>query len=422
MKKFFFTILALVLLGSSVGFSQWTYNGAFPDTNYKGGTHGIAVSPDGNVWTSSYYSTDWVVSTGDTLKAAPIIVFKADGTLVDTIYTVTQADGVDSLTGSCRGLSSGPDGNIYYVQSGPSKVIKINYQTMAGMGSHLCSETGSSPTKAAIAGDGTVFIGPVVGGGTSAIAMYDQDLNYIGNAVDGPPAISRTMEVSADGNTIYWTPFTALQMYIYQRADEFSAYELVDSALAGMSIETATWQPKTNYLWVSNDARGAAYTELTWYAYDPATKTLVDSLHLDNPIPGSSADVYPRGTAFSPDGKIAYVGLFGAAYNRIYKFTSSATDVEQEGTGIVKDYSLSQNYPNPFNPTTQISYNVAKAGFVTLKVYDLLGREVATLVNGEKANGNYHVNFDATNLASGTYIYQLQVNGVMMSKKMILMK
>ena len=126
-------------------------------------------------------------------------------------------DLVDTLKGSNRGLSADKDGNILYSQSGPSKIIKINYQTMEGMASHLATETGSSPTKAAAADDGTIFVGPVVGNGaaTAFIVKYDTDLNFVENAVDGPPAIARTMEVSADGNTIYWTVFTGLREFTF---------------------------------------------------------------------------------------------------------------------------------------------------------------------------------------------------------------
>ncbi len=83
---------------------------------------------------------------------------------------------------------------------------------------------------------------------------------------------------------------------------------------------------------------------------------------------------------------------------------------------------LSPNYPNPFNPTTAFNYQMPQAGFVSLKVYDVLGREVATLVNEEKSAGRYTVNFEAPDLASGIYIYQLRVNDYESSKKMLLLK
>ena len=97
-------------------------------------------------------------------------------------------------------------------------------------------------------------------------------------------------------------------------------------------------------------------------------------------------------------------------------------------TGIKNDeinrqsYKLYQNYPNPFNPTTKISYQIPKRGFVTLKVYDVLGNEIITLFNEEKPAGNYEFNFDGTQLTSGIYFYQLVAKNFLETKKMILLK
>ena len=92
------------------------------------------------------------------------------------------------------------------------------------------------------------------------------------------------------------------------------------------------------------------------------------------------------------------------------------------GDEIPVTYDLSQNFPNPFNPATTIQYQLPKNGFVTLKIYDILGKEVAALVNDQKTQGRYSVNFDASRLASGVYIYQLLVNDYVSSKKMLFLK
>ena len=83
---------------------------------------------------------------------------------------------------------------------------------------------------------------------------------------------------------------------------------------------------------------------------------------------------------------------------------------------------LEQNYPNPFNPTTTIKYQIPELSFVTLKVYDVLGSEVATFVNEERVIGSYEVEFDATSFPSGIYFYQLQVGVYVETKKMVLLK
>ena len=81
-----------------------------------------------------------------------------------------------------------------------------------------------------------------------------------------------------------------------------------------------------------------------------------------------------------------------------------------------------QNYPNPFNPITTIDYSIPKESFVTIKVYDMLGREVATLINEEKNAGEYSVKFNGSILASGVYLYRMKAGNFIQTKKMILMK
>jgi hypothetical protein len=90
--------------------------------------------------------------------------------------------------------------------------------------------------------------------------------------------------------------------------------------------------------------------------------------------------------------------------------------------GIPSEYSLNQNYPNPFNPTTVINYQLPTNGFMSLKVYDVLGKEVATLVNEYKEAGYYEASFDASRLSSGVYFYKLQAGNFVMTKKMLLAK
>ena len=363
MKKFFslFTFMVLVFLGTT--YAQWTYDGPWPDANYKGGTHGIVVDPDGKIWTASYYPSNWITPSGDTLSLRPLYVFNPDRSLLEIIGIVTGAGGADTLargTANCRGIRADQDGNILYVSAGPSKMIKINYQTRERMASVLIPEIGSSPTKPAVSSDGTIYVGPVVPGATTNIAMYDTDLNYIGNAVSGPPSaygIARTMEVSPDGLSIYWTNFTGTQkgIYIFTRPDELSAFAFADSALAGMSIETACWNPATGHLWVSNDSRGTGpYSHLTWYAYDVTSKTIKDGFTLPDPLPGvTDGDKLPRGLAFSPDGMTAYVGLFGTKYDRIYKFTKSAIADTIADVTFQVDMSV-RIATGKFNPATDV--------------------------------------------------------------------
>jgi Secretion system C-terminal sorting domain len=104
------------------------------------------------------------------------------------------------------------------------------------------------------------------------------------------------------------------------------------------------------------------------------------------------------------------------------KWFEVVTDVNENGGTTPKEFSLSQNYPNPFNPATTIKYSIPNSSKVTLKVYDILGKEVASLVNETKNTGNYEVSFDASKFASGMYIYTITAGNFTASKKMMLLK
>jgi subtilisin family serine protease len=101
---------------------------------------------------------------------------------------------------------------------------------------------------------------------------------------------------------------------------------------------------------------------------------------------------------------------------------NAVTDVEQDDEGTPVAYDLLQNYPNPFNPATTLQYHLAAPGQVRLIVYDMLGREVSTLVNEKKGAGAHTVRFDAGRLASGVYFYRLEANGFVQTKKMTLLR
>jgi hypothetical protein len=105
----------------------------------------------------------------------------------------------------------------------------------------------------------------------------------------------------------------------------------------------------------------------------------------------------------------------------IYSY-AKITGINNTNINIPANFKLNQNYPNPFNPTTTINYQIPKNGKVTLKVYDILGRKVITLVNGFKAKGRYSVQFNGSNLASGIYFYKLSSGDFSAVKKLILLK
>ena len=112
------------------------------------------------------------------------------------------------------------------------------------------------------------------------------------------------------------------------------------------------------------------------------------------------------------------------SYGQILKLNRTITDIKNEPKNVISDFSLLQNFPNPFNPSTKIRYSIKNKQFVLIQVYDLLGKEVATLVNEEKAPGNYEINFNANiyNLSSGVYFYRIRAGSFNQVRKMLLIK
>ena len=100
----------------------------------------------------------------------------------------------------------------------------------------------------------------------------------------------------------------------------------------------------------------------------------------------------------------------------------SPTDIEEGENQLPTKFALSQNYPNPFNPSTTIKYSIPKQSNVTLKVFDVLGCEATTLVNEEKLAGNYEIIWNAVNLPSGVYFYQLTAGAFIETKKLVFIK
>src|SRR5690606_10275164 len=129
----------------------------------------------------------------------------------------------------------------------------------------------------------------------------------------------------------------------------------------------------------------------------------------DHPTGLTSYITIPRLVEFYDAGGevgVMYLGFNGGNNNIYYDRLSAVTNIHN-GTVIANTYELKQNYPNPFNPSTKIAFSIPKNGFTSLKIYDMVGREVATLLSKDLQSGNYEVDFNGSKLASGVYFYQL---------------
>jgi hypothetical protein len=116
------------------------------------------------------------------------------------------------------------------------------------------------------------------------------------------------------------------------------------------------------------------------------------------------------------------VGHFGGPNSNWSELIVTSVDEDESDNLTPKGFALSQNYPNPFNPSTTIKYGIKERSFVELKVYDILGREIASLINEEQNAGYHEINFNASKLSSGVYLYQLKAGQFIETKKMLLLK
>ncbi|MBU0456478.1 MAG: T9SS type A sorting domain-containing protein [Gammaproteobacteria bacterium] len=114
--------------------------------------------------------------------------------------------------------------------------------------------------------------------------------------------------------------------------------------------------------------------------------------------------------------------LKGCIIDGIVYGDTTVVSVGNETTNLPTEFSLSQNYPNPFNPSTKIKFTISDVRFTILKVCDVLGNEIATLINEEKPAGSYEIEFSAKGLPSGVYFYQFKAGSFIQTKKMILLK
>jgi hypothetical protein len=487
MKKTVTAVILLSILAAVTAFGQWQGGAIFPKAGLVAGDtihyaiHGLATDPDGKLWVLSYYAypedtilvpnygarigngttiTDSIVSKQVAVRV--IRVYNPNGTQASfsPIKFVTVNGHQDTLGGaslraytnapwlwdpanspnSGRGLRTDQNGNI--IASVFNIMYRLNYKTGAGMAKGLENSAGASTVSVGIDNSGYVY-STKVASGAAPLAIFNPDLTFLQNAVDtlDPNSFCRAVEVSKDGNDIYFPGYTDRAIYRYRSPAGVlgSFYTRIDTMLKGFHTESIAWNTKksgTNaYLWASagsfndmpNDWPGltTTYTPGTWYAIDTAGNgTVKDSLKWTFFIAGD-VNERPRAIAFSKSGDTAWVGVFGLTGHgnpSLRMYTRPLTSISVVGNDVPSGYALQQNYPNPFNPSTEIEFKVAKAGMTTLKVYDIVGRVVSTLVNENMNPGTFKVKLDATNLATGTYLYTFTSGDARITKKMMLLK
>ncbi len=455
MKRLLFLMGTLLVLAPTVS-AQWVFDGSFPsdESTITPHTHALAVDPDAKVWTLSYYpfagdsvevdialknTTGCSTATGN-CRVTAIHVFNADGSPASfsPLNIVTLPGGEqDTLGGEVvhvtpdstrwswkegTGLRAGPDGNVYAAIG--KRIFKFDYETGEVL-AFAAPEILLSATNSGMAVDdsGNIFITGTFPG--DPIAIFNSNLEYVENVVDADGAFNRNLLALPDGNTVFALNYSAGIATVYQRADEFSAWDSTGVAFEGMKVESGTIHPVSGNIWVSAgsplDPPSAPWKQHTWYEF-----TVEDALANAQPTPldsitwNSPGDGRPRAIAFSPDGLTAYVGEFNQASPATQKFVYAGTSVV-EGPSV-EGVTLHQNAPNPFTASTTLRYDLEAPATVRLTVYDAIGRAVATLADGVQGVGTHTATFEGNGLAGGVYTYVLQVDGSALTGRMVLMR
>lgn len=358
-------------------FSGWA---SYP-TGDQAETYALASASNGNV--GLIYVAD------DSLNSRDVYFAESTdgGATYGTPVKLYDWDAAGDSLGGLRGVS------LVYIDNTPHVAFEVGKVTNDG------SYFPNAPSK-------IMYWSPNVNGGVAKVLADTNNVPYNVNAVNTSaaavflPICRPSIGVTTDGRGIFVTFVAASSV---MSSDQISYYDgwLTASVDGGNT-------------WMAPEVITPSSPRRDWRFLNISPK---------NPVDGNTAHlsmvIQSRDTA----GISIQGGPAGGTTEAVYiggEFPHLPSSV---GDGMtVNSFTLDQNYPNPFNPSTSISFTLAERSNVTLKVMDILGREVATLLNGEKEAGKHNITFDASNLSTGMYIYTLQAGSFSVSKKMLLMK
>jgi Secretion system C-terminal sorting domain len=291
-------------------------------------------------------------------------------------------------------------------------------------------------------GDGSVGhpeIYTTTNGGTSWTPVPSSNIPELNNSEGFIPAnswvVDNTIWAPTNGGSLYKSTNRGLTWdatrSVVNNGGSYCAFkDTLNGLLSGSLAQVVKRTTDGGATWDFTETKPQGMSTL-FMSYIPGTDEsyMICATPPHGPLPGSVYTLDNGATWVAVDSvnhqRAAFVspsvGWSWGGPNVIYKWTGIPLPVENTNE-VVQDFHLEQNYPNPFNPSTSIQYRVSSISNVSLKVYDVLGNEVATLVNEEKPAGSYEVKFDAAGLSSGIYFYSLIAGNFAATKKMLLLK
>lgn len=383
--------------------------GIAPDGSILAGTH------RGTIYRSTDNGTTWSLGDGSYFQAGKTFMVHSSG----TIYT---AGGGTVLRSTNNGISwsalpstgsfLGP--NVFAAGAGSGVVINnlgTLFGSVYGLGLYQSTNGGTSWNKVSAVTDPYIH----------SLIMHTNGSIFLGAG-----GVWR----STDGGTT-WSKLTALpNVNTYTIAGRTDGSIFVGTLGSGVFRSTnngESWTAVSNGIPTTgnnivNNISSIAFNSSGIYL---ATQSGVyrstnngDSwTTVNSGLPSSPAELICYSIVSKPSGEL----FVATADGRVYR-TGALTAVAHQETVVPSTFSLSQNYPNPFNPSTTIAFDIPSAGVVSLTVFDLLGRQVTTLVNDHLQPGQYQTTWNATGMPSGVYLYRLQAGGFVQTRKLILQK
>jgi len=416
---------------NSDGEEQWVNRYAYPDILSDEIANAIAIDDSGNVYVTGYIYPSGSWSDYLTIKYNP-----AGDTLWTARYNSPTDAPDEAIAVAVDGL-----GNVYVTGNSIGTYSK-DYTTVKynSTGQTIWVARYNSPqnweeeaSAMAVDNSGNVYVT-----GRSDDDVITQ-MDYLTVKFDSSGVLEWVSRYPNTRLSIFGASDIVLDDSNYVYVTGYSPdYTTIKYSMSGDTIWVASYQDSIHPLGVGNalavDTSGNVYItgftigpgssndystvkysslgDFQWVAYYNGPSNKVDIAA--DIVVDESENVYVTGHS---------VGAISSTDYLTIKYVQGPVAIIQDDFSIPASISLSQNYPNPFNPTTIIQYAISSRQFVSLKVYDLLGREVATLVNEEKPAGNYEVEFDGTDFPSGIYFYRLSVdNGYNETRKMVLLK
>jgi uncharacterized delta-60 repeat protein len=429
---------------NSAGVEQWVerYNGV---GNLDDRSYDLEIDDTGNIYVTGYSqgsgtSYDYVtVKYSSEGERKWVKIYNGSGNSDDFAYDL-EVDGSGNVyvTGYSIGSGTSRDyATVKYNSIGIEQwVVRYNGTGNSNDGAYAIRIDGSCNIYVTgySQGSGTSFDYATVKYNSAGIEQWVARYNGMGNSDD----FANDLEVDSTGNT-------CVTGYSYG-SDPYCDYATVKYNSDGVEQWVARYNGPGNSIDVANDAevddsgnvyvtgysKGSGTSSQTQIQPYDCTTVKYNSAGVEQWVSryNYSGDTYNIASALEIDGtgNIYITGFFyisdmflSSNYLTI-KYTQNPTVVGEISGSLSEEYLLSQNYPNPFNPTTKIKWQSPIGGWQTLIVYDVLGNEVATLVNEYKNAGSYEVNFDASKLSSGIYFYHLQAGSFIETKKMLLLK